>query len=397
MTRRARGITIRARLALTYAALLAGTGALMLGVVYLFMRYVPTYMLGGPVRQDGAAASASPVPTAVRATKAPTISISDLASPVISNTDDVFRLLLVISVVSFLVLGIAGAVIGWVIAGRMLRPLQAINRVAKSAAAGDLSQRIGAEGPRDELRDLSETLDDMLARLERSVGEHQRFAANASHELRTPIASTQTMLDVALSDPELDLPALRRTAERVREMNRRNSETVESLLALADAEGGPLRHEPVRLDELVRDALRTEDDAVTTRALTVRTDLHPVVVSGDPVLLRQAVRNLVQNAVRHNVHGGELDVRVRSHPDRSVLTVANTGEVIPVAMVGTLAEPFVRGAGRVADGGRGHGLGLALVRSVAEAHQGRLHLAARERGGLTVTLELPTGGAAVQS
>ncbi|GAA2601236.1 ATP-binding protein [Dactylosporangium fulvum] len=386
MTGKTRRFTIRARLAVAIAVLLAVIGALMLGVVYLFMRYVPLYSL---TPMQGLEAPSS-VP---QATTHPSAVISNtdpaFAGPVISSTDDVFRLLLTASITAFVVLAVVGAIAGWVIAGRMLRPLQAINRVAKSAASGDLTQRVSGDGPHDELRDLAETLDDMLSRLERSVGEHQRFAANASHELRTPIATTQTLLDVALADPDLDLPALRRTAERIREINQRNRETIESLLTLADAEGGQLRQERVRLDALVHDALRAEESAAEALGLTVEAELVPATLTGDPALLRQAVANLVQNAVRHNVRDGRIRITVDRTSTDVCLIVENSGAALSEELVATLTEPFVRGHGRVAGPGRGHGLGLALARSVSEAHHARLVLQARDKGGLITEVRFP--------
>jgi two-component system sensor histidine kinase VanS len=368
----------------------------MLGGVYLYMRYEPIYALVGTVAmRDGTAPASVHTPTP---TPSPTTSMDQAArtiavAPVVRSVNDVFMLLLVISVAVFIVLAIVGAVIGWILAGRMLRPLQAINAVAQRAAEGDLRQRIDSDGPRDELRDLSETLDEMLATLERSFGEHQRFAANASHELRTPIATTQTLLEVALSDPDLDLPTLRTVAGRVYEMNRRNQETVESLLALADVEGARLDLEPVNLRSLTLEALQLEERAIADRGLDVRADLPQVIVTGDRVLLTQAIRNLVQNAVRHNLDGGRLSIRLTQPSRSAVLTVENDGPAVAPAIVSSLVEPFVRGAGRVAGTGpRGHGLGLALVQSVSVAHGASLEVLARSGGGLRVVLSFPRAG-----
>jgi two-component system sensor histidine kinase VanS len=385
---RGRRFTIRARIALTYSVLLAVTGALMLGGVYLFMRFVPTYALVAPI----ASTSADGMAVTARATAAKSSTIAFTAAPVVRSVNDVFVLLMLISVAAFVVLGVLGAVIGWVLAGRMLRPLQAINAVAHRASAGDLTQRVDASGPRDELRDLAETFDGMLATLDRSFGEHQRFAANASHELLTPIAATHTLLQVALADPDADARELRRVAVRVSELNRRNQETVESLLALADAGSARLERTDVRLDALVRDALTLEGDEIRYRAINVRTRLREVHVTGDAVLLGQAVRNLVQNAVRHNLDGGTLAVRLAVRDAVAVLDIANDGITLAADTVESLVEPFVRGAGRVAGSGvRGHGLGLALAQSVATAHRATLTLSPRDRGGLRVTLELPLG------
>jgi two-component system sensor histidine kinase VanS len=384
---RGRRFTIRARIALTFSALLGVTGALMLGGVYLFMRYVPEYALAGVAAEhpEGVALTA-------RTAAGKTSSIAFGATPVVRSVNDVFMLLMIISLAVFIVLGLLGALIGWILAGRVLRPLQAISAVAQRASDGDLTQRVEADGPRDELRELAETFDDMLAKLDRAFAEHQRFAANASHELLTPVAATQTLLQVALADPLTDIAEFRKVAERVFELNRRNQETVESLLALADAGSAHLEREDVPLDVLIRDALTLERAEMRDRAIDVRVRLDEVHVSGDRILLAQAVRNLIQNAVRHNVDGGAIDVRLTARGGLAVFDIGNDGVELDAGAVGSLVEPFVRGTGRVAGSRvRGHGLGLALVESVTVAHRGTLTLTPRDGGGLHVVLALPLG------
>ncbi|WP_223693737.1 sensor histidine kinase [Leifsonia poae] len=386
-----RHFTIRARLALTYAALLGGTGGLMLGVVYVFMRFVPTYDLTSATMAGVVSPAASAGTHSITLQKNLEGTSLSSSAPVVSSTNELLNLLLFVSIAAFVVLGLVGATIGWVVSGRVLKPLKAINAVAQLAAAGDLEQRVAATGPRDEIRDLSDTIDDMLARLERSFKEHQRFSANASHELRTPIATTQTLLDVALSDPDLDLPTLRTVAERVYATNKRNIETVESLLDLAEAGRAPECRDEIELDELVRSALAEEATAVAHSELTVTDGLSPVALRGNSALVRQAVRNLVQNAVRHNVEGGTIELSTATVPGGARFVVTNSGPTIGPAIVESLVEPFVRGYGRTTGPGvpRGHGLGLALVKSVADAHHGSLVVTGRPAGGLRVELLLP--------
>lgn len=393
--RSGRHFTIRARLALTYAALLGGTGGLMLGVVYVFMRFVPTYELTSATSLK----PTTPVPTPdsiALQNGVDGVTATVPALPVVNSTSELLNLLLMVSIAAFVVLGVVGATIGWIISGRVLRPLKRINAVAQRAASGDLRQRVAATGPRDEIRDLSDTVDDMLAKLERSFQEHQRFSANASHELRTPIATTQTLLDVALSDPELDLPTLRTVAERVYATNKRNIETVESLLDLAAAGNARGGRDRIDLTAIVRSELADEATAIAASALRVTTDLAPATLTGDAVLVRQAVRNLVQNAVRHNVDGGTIELSTSTVPGGTELVIANSGPALTPEIVGSLAEPFVRGRGRTNGPGvpRGHGLGLALVTRVADAHRGSLVVAGRDGGGLRVELTLPTGSRA---
>ena len=378
-------ITARWRLTLICSGLAAGVGAVLVTAVYLFMRYVPTYA----IMRD------STVATAAQQTIS-TTSSSTMAQPaglVLDGTSDILNTLLAISLAALVALTVVGGLVGWFLAGRMLRPLQQLTAAAERAGTGDLSGRVGLEGPRDEFRRLSETFDDMLGRLEESFRAQERFVANASHELRTPLATTKTMIDVTLADPGADATALRRLAERVRTTNDRSIDTVEALLDLSAVGSVPLDRRPVRLDLVVRDAAaEVEPEAA---GLDVTTTAEPVTVDGDPVLLRQLSLNLLRNAVRHNIPGGRVTVSVSGSVSGSVaggtVTVSNTGPV--VADVDTLTEPFVRGAGRVARGG--HGLGLALVRNIVRAHHGDLTLTANPAGGLTVraTFQPSTGAA----
>ena len=371
-------ITARWRLTLICGGLAAGVGAVLVTVVYLFMRYVPTYAFTGSPAVDLAPAQAST-----------NLTFSTDAHPIsstltLTNSTDLLATLLRISLGALLVLTVLGGPTGWFLAGRMLRPLQQITAAARRAGAGDLSGRVGLTGPRDEFVQLSETFDDMLNRLESSFQASERFAANASHELRTPLATTKTMLDVTLADPTTDADTLRALALRVRQTNDRSIDTVEALLDLSSVSAQPLDPVPVRLDSVVADAW--SEVSAEAAGLTVTMDVAPATVAGSPVLLRQLAANLLRNAVRHNVPGGRVTVSV-SGP---TLEVGNTGPM--VADVDTLTEPFVRGAGRVARGG--HGLGLALVRSIVDAHHGDMSTTANPEGGLTVRVTFqPSTGA----
>lgn len=389
-------MTIRARLTLTYAVMITSIGAVMLGIVYVFMRYIPTYQITamGAVQAD----SLTQVP-AYADTARPSDSVSSLASTIsIKSEADVLNTLLIVSLVVLVVLAAAGAVIGWVVAGRVLRPLQAINAAAQLAGTGSFDHRVGSTGPHDEVRELSDTFDEMLGKLDRAFQANRRFAANASHELRTPLAATQTVLEVALSDPELDLHALRAAAERVYETNRRNIESVDALLSLAEIGAGTVRPAPADLADVARDALDEVDGIATARGIRVRRELHPAPLVGDGALVQRAVANLVVNAVLHNRDGGTIAVSTSSARDGAAeLRIENSGPELSPALVDSLTEPFVRGAGRVQspNAPRGHGLGLAIVRSVAEAHGGELVLVPRRGGGLIATLRFPAAAPAV--
>lgn len=377
-------------------------GALMLGAVYVFMRYVPTYAIVTADTSAPGGAGAEPTPGATLPTSsvaAPpsgksSMATGDSVNLTLQSTADILNTLLLVSVIALLLLTAIGAVIGWVMAGRMLRPLKVINRAAKLAAGGALATRLSLDGPHDEMRDLAETFDDMLAKLDLSFQAHQLFAANASHELRTPLATTKAMLDVALSDPELDLTELRKVSERVAETNRRNIQIVESLLDLAEIDQSRVRRERISLGHTAAEVISEAATGISERALTVSRHIEPVEFAADPVLVRRALVNLVDNAVRHNVHGGTIEVLVRSIDGWAEFRVSNTGPHMEASTVDSLREPFVRGAGRVVSAphrARGHGLGLAIVASVASAHDGRLELSANEDGGMTAALRLPIG------
>ena len=370
--RRWRHLSIRARLTATYAGLVTISGTVLIILVYFYTRYITLSIAFGPPQQ---------------------VPAIDLTTPQVAQVDtNLFELLGAIlrsAVGALLLLAVVSGTVGWVLAGRMLRPLSSMNAAAKRAASGDLSQRLALSGPRDEIHDLADTFATLLASLERSFSVHRRFAANASHELRTPLATTQTMIDVVLSDPDASAEDLRRVLTRVLETNRANRETIDALLDLADAQSGRLAHEDVDMEATVRDALGIIALEVAEYDLHVSTHLLPARVPGDPVLLRQSVSNLLRNAARYNTEGGRITVDMTRLNDGLRLTIRNDGPVVPEDKVDSLREPFVRGEGRGRTRGSGHGLGLAIVTAVATAHGGRLGLSANPSGGLTAVLELP--------
>lgn len=400
-------LTVRLRLTLTYAALFTIAGSVMLVLIYTFMRYVPTYAITS-IRATAGAGGRTPLETATPidgpggvATYRPTEGLTSVgggAALVVSDQGDILNTLLVWSIIVLVVLAGVSAWAGWILAGRLLRPLQEINRAAQRAAAGSLDHRVALAGPRDEITDLSDTVDHMLERLERSFQAHQRFAANASHELRTPLATTQAMLDVAAQDEHLDEATFRDLIARLRDTNTRSIRTVEAILDLADLGHAELGAAEVGLDEIVADAVAAGSAAAAARGLRCTTDLEECSVLGDAGMLQQLCRNLVQNAVRHNVDGGFVHVslaRAGATEDGAVvLRVENSGEHLPADVVARLTEPFYRVGGRVAgDVDRSRGLGLAIVESIAEVHGAELRLAARPSGGLVVTVTFPASAA----
>ncbi|WP_426625479.1 sensor histidine kinase [Leifsonia sp. McL0607] len=396
VSRRSR-ITIRTRLTLTYAGLVTGCGAVLIAVVWVFMRFVPYYAIMSSTPTGLATGHATSAPATNGDAEKLASSAPFAATLAVTSAWDFLQLLLIISVAALTVLAVLSGFIGWIVAGRVLKPLKTINEAATIAATGSFDHRVGLQGPRDEIRDLSDTFDGMLGELGRSFDAYRRFAGNASHELRTPIATTQTMIDVALADPDAGVEDLRALLGRIRNVNHANAETVESLLDLADIGSRRLSTSPVDLqslaEEVVRDALPLAREGGVSLALRPRdsTAARPIV-SGDLVLLRQCLSNLVQNAVRHNHRGGSALIAVSSTSDGVEVSVTNSGPPIADDVVETLLEPFVRGAGRTSGtgAGRGRGLGLAIASSVADAHDGSLELVANPDGGLQVRLQLPS-------
>jgi two-component system sensor histidine kinase VanS len=288
-----------------------------------------------------------------------------------------------------LVFGLVG---GWLLAGRMLAPLDRITDATRVAASGSLSHRIALEGRQDEFRELADSFDAMLARLEAHVAEQQRFAANASHELRTPLAVAQTLLEVARKDPNRDNDEL---VDRLHNVNTRAIDLIEALLLLSRADQRSFTSQRLDLSLIAEEATETLLPLAETRGLTIETSGDPTPTIGSHALLLQMSTNLVHNAIVHNLpEHGSVWVTTSVRPESAVLTVENTGEKLSPQVVATLAEPFLRGTRRIRTDHAGVGLGLAIVKSITHAHDGILSLDARADGGLRVTVQLPTGLAA---
>jgi signal transduction histidine kinase len=339
-----------------------------------------------------------------RALRAGTVDVRNLFIPLPSGPlpfsefqdrlrEDALDRLLRQGLYALLVLGALGVAASYVLAGRVLRPLQDITSAAQRLSAERLDARIGLQGPRDELKQLADVFDDMLGRLEAAFEAQRRFVADASHELRTPLAVMRTEVDVALADPDASADELRQAAEVVRDATVRADRLVDSLLLLASAErlAGPAVRERVELGDVASEALAAVREEIAARDLQVGTAYGPGGVLGDRGLLERLAGNLVENAVRHNVDGGWLRVDTGTVEGRARLEVSSSGPVVEPSEVAGLFEPFRRlGVARTAQ--RGAGLGLAIVRAVAELHGGTARASARPDGGLVVTVDLPRSG-----
>ena len=371
--------TLRWRLTLVYAAVAVAVGLLLL-------------ILSLVLVDRAVQAGSLPPETPIRISQPGPDLITTLGEVQDDLRRDALGSLLRKGLLALLLLGALGVGVSYLLAGRVLRPLQEITAAAQRLSAERLDARIALRGPQAELQQLAATFDDMLGRLEAAFDAQRRFVADASHELRTPLAVMRTEIDVVLADPDADLEDLRESARVVREASIRADRLVDSLLLLARSDrlhvdGLPLR-ERVELPVVARSSLAAVAAEVSDRDLQVATSYAPAGVLGDQGLLERLAGNLVENAVRHNVRGGWVRVDTGTVEGRARLEVSNSGPVIPPDAVAGLFEPFRRhGTARTAR--RGAGLGLAIVRVVAQVHGGSATATARPEGGLTVTVELP--------
>jgi signal transduction histidine kinase len=283
---------------------------------------------------------------------------------------------------------VVSAWLGWIVAGRALRPVHAITAAARTASEENLGQRIALAGPDDELKELADTFDAMLGRLDAAFASQRRFVANASHELRTPLTVMRTAIDVTLAKPGRTQPQLEAMAAEVRQAVDRAEALIEALLTLARSDRGAGAREPLDVAVLAEDALDAAAPAIRACPVTVDAALRPGPALGDPVLVERLVTNLVDNAIRHNVPDGWVRVATGTREGMAFIDVANGGAPIPAELVPALFEPFRRLSER-AGSPEGTGLGLSIVRSVVVAHHGQLTARPRPAGGLEVSVLLP--------
>lgn len=369
--RRRWGLSVRMKLALSYAGVVVSTGVLLIAVVWVFLlRYVPAEGIFVPYEPYYDQESYV-YPTWIPGQ-------NDLWEAFAPRAAQALGFLLV--------LGLGG---GWLLAGRMLAPLRKIQAATHTAMDGTLSHRVALKGPRDEFRDLADSFDEMLERLEAHMAEQRRFAANASHELRTPLAISQTLLEVGRNDPERNVDDL---LDRLHSVNVRAIDLTEALLMLSRADQKSFTSEPVDLSLLLDEAAETLLPLAEKRQVSVRTYGGVADVVGSRALLLQLTTNLLHNAIIHNTsEDGVVWARTEAGSGRVELVVENTGEKLVPELVPTLTEPFQRGTDRVRSDHAGAGLGLAIVRSIVKAHDGTLTVTARPDGGLRVSVVLPAG------
>ncbi|MEO5875844.1 MAG: HAMP domain-containing sensor histidine kinase [Streptosporangiaceae bacterium] len=367
-----RRMSVRLRLTLLYGSLFFFACALLLLVTYLLISqiFVDAFGLGGILR----------TPTGH------VLSLDQIREDILHQV--VRRLLL-----ALLGVGIMAVVLGYFVADRALAPLQKVTTAARRLSESTLHERIALEGPDDEIKELADTFDAMLVRLSEAFDSQRRFVANASHELRTPLAINRTLLEVALTDPEVS-PDLATVGRTLLATNSRHERLIEGLLLLARTERELTTRTPVDIAEVattVLDNARKRQDVYTD--VSLQTELTSATTVGDPVLLEHLVANLVDNALKHNEDGGEVYVRTGELDGFAALQVENTGPVVPAYEVERLFEPFRRLHNDRIESAKGSGLGLSIVRSVVNAHRGTVIAMPRAGGGLIVTVRLPLQGA----
>ncbi|OAI55290.1 hypothetical protein AYO48_03990 [Gaiella sp. SCGC AG-212-M14] len=384
MSRRPR-LTIRARLTLLYTGLFALCGSIVVAV---------SYILVARLEPQG------------QSQQAPATFLARCRSEQLSNhpnerllakcsayfqlqgarhqRDVTLSHLLQYSLITLVVVIALAAILGWIVAGRALRPVHRITEAARAASDRNLSARVALRGPRDELHELAKTFDEMLDRLEAAFESHRRFIANASHELRTPLAVMRATVDVVLDNPTSTPAELRAMATDIRGAVDHEEQLIGALLILARNERGLTIHEEVDLATVAEDIL----DSVGLGDRRVHATLEPAVISGDPVLVERLVANLVDNAIRYNDASGDIWISTRTVASRSHLTVTNTGPVISPADADRIFQPFERLNDRTSH--EGFGLGLTIVASIAAVHGGIASARPRDDGGLSITVTVPS-------
>ncbi|WP_416979285.1 sensor histidine kinase [Streptomyces sp. T028] len=385
--------TIRIRLTLLYGGMFLIAGILLLSIIYLLAAQAINTGNQPPFKIASGAEIKVTSDACPAVNNANNIPLSDF-NDAISNCIDKQRQaaldnLLSRSLLALLGLAVIAFAFGYAMAGRVLSPLGRITRTARAVAGSDLSRRIELDGPDDELKELADTFDDMLERLQRAFTAQQRFVGNASHELRTPLAINRTLLEVHLSDPNAPME-LQQLGKTLLATNERSEQLVEGLLLLARSDNQIVERKPVDLAEVAEQAIDQVHAEAEGKGVVIRGEQKPAVVQGNGVLLERIALNLVQNAVRYNVaEGGWVEVTTEVQHGHAVLVVSNTGPVVPAYEIDNLFEPFRRLRTERTGSDKGVGLGLSIVRSVARAHGGHIAAQPREGGGLVMRVTLP--------
>ncbi|HET7048035.1 MAG TPA: HAMP domain-containing sensor histidine kinase [Solirubrobacteraceae bacterium] len=373
----------RLRLTLLYSGMFLALGTAIVVVIFL---------LGSHGTVIGS--SSSSIVGAVPAPDGHAPIVRDVVSQ--QHSADVDRLLAA-SWVTLAVTAVVAAVLGWFLAGRVLRPLREMTASAQTISAGNLHERLALTGPDDEFKQLGNTFDDLLGRLEASFAAQRRFVANAAHELRTPLTVERTVLQVALADPDASAASLRAACEELLASGRDHQRLLDSLLTLATSERGLSSGEPIGLAAVAEAVLESSRPEIEQRSLTIAAALQPVTINGDRALIESLVANLIDNAIRYSEPAGRVEVGTSVDGGHAVLTVVNSGPQIPESEIERLFEPFRRLTTDRTTADGHHGLGLSIVRAVATAHRATVAATPGPDGGLAMTVSFPNDGETLAS
>jgi signal transduction histidine kinase len=372
--------TARLRLTVLYGGVCLVFGAVLLAVTYLLT-------WGTVIPAETILATPQPVAASGQAPADPSAQAANQDGADQITVDR--QLLLLRSGIALVIVSAAAVGAGWLLAGRVLRPLSAITAAARRISASSLHERLTLDGPDDELKELGDTLDGLLTRLEASFGAQRRFAASASHELRTPLTRERALIEVTRADPAATAGTWQEVSLDLLAFNAETERLIDALLTLASSEAGLSQREPADLAAITSATLAVPRPATGRLGLNVQASIQPAVLDGDPLLIQQLVTNLIDNAVRHNIPGGHVQVATGTSDGHAVLSVANSGQVIPPAEVSRLFQPFQRLGPRPARRDGGHGLGLSIVRAIATAHGAAIAAHALPDGGLAVDVTFP--------
>lgn len=385
--------TLRFRLTTLYGGLFLATSAVLLAITYV-LTYGSTSIAivtgGGKVVANAAAPGGQPMLHARGKPTAAELRLAHQAMSQIAQREHDLHQLLIGSGIALAAVTVLAVVAGWLIAGRVLRPMRTMKTATQQITERSLHERLALPGPRDEVKDLADTIDELLARLQAAFGAQRRFVASASHELRTPLTLNRALLEVALADPGASAADLRVTCEDLITAGEQQERLVEALLTLATAEHGLDRADEFDLADITHRALGSQHAQAGGRKLRMESSLGRAVVRGDPDLAERLAANLIDNAIRYNIPGGSVEVRTETTRGHAVLTVANTGPTVPPDKAGQLFEPFQRLIDDRASHPDGHGLGLSIVRAIADAHNASLEVRPQPHGGLIITACFPS-------
>jgi signal transduction histidine kinase len=297
--------------------------------------------------------------------------------------------LLVNSGIALAIVAVLAVLAGWFISGRMLRPLRTITRTARRISSTSLNERLALDGPQDELKELGDTLDELFGRLDAAFEAQRQFVANASHELRTPLTRQRALIQVALADPEASFSSLRAAHERVLASEQHLEQILDGLLALTRGQAGLERSEHLDLATVSSEAMLARGAQLAGLELHVRATLDRALVEGDARLIERLVANLIDNAIRHNVPAGSVVITTGTRDGHAFLAVSNTGPSVPPEQIERLFQPFQRLSGARTRHDGGHGLGLSIVKAIANAHSAEVSAGARPEGGLVIEVQFP--------